>query len=212
MVVKRKGGYRMKRWICLVLAGVLALLPLGCNKRNLGHNIDSSATNTTPASHEILLSVLHNSEPFINEQNETVFLQDYKLGDYKNVAVIPQKYAFIDFNENGTKELIVYVSPDYGAYMIFRYDDQNIYGYSFDSRALIDLKTDGSFMQSEGAGINPYAKISFGKSGYTITEEALVNTAEGLYKINGKVVARESIEEFTDKWHKKSAIGWTNVN
>ena len=187
-----------KRLLCCV-AVVLALLLIGCNKK------------TVSDSDQLLLLTLHNSEPFINEQKETVLLKDYKIGDNNNIAIAPEKYAFIDFDKDGTNELIVSASADHGTYIIFRCNDQKVYGYVFDARALTDIKEDGTFMQSEGAGINTYAKLSFDENGYIITEEATVNTPEGIYKIGEETVTGERIQTFADQWNAKNNIYWKNV-
>ena len=67
-------------------------------------------------------------------------------------------------------------------------------------------------MQSEGSGINTYAKLSFDEDGYIIIKEAMTNTLEDLYKINEEIVAYERIKKFIDKWNAKNSISWTMVN
>lgn len=196
--------------LLLVVFGIFLLA--GCNEEKVAPSSESNTNDYSSPSDKLLLSILDNSEPFISEKNGTVFLKDYKLGDYNNIVITPQKYAFIDFNKDGVKELIVYVSPDYGAYMIFRYNGQKAYGYVFDSRAFIDLKTDGTFKQSEGAGINTYSKITFNEEGYVITEEAMINTLKKAYKISGEIVTYERIEKFINEWERKSSINWTTID
>ena len=143
----------MRKMTILVLSIlILSAIFLGCTNKN--------------STDDLLLDVLRNEQTFIDESNQHIYLKDYKLKENKDITIIPQKYVLMDFDNDDINELVVYVSENYGAYIMFHMYDENIYGFEFMERKLIDLKTDGSFIQNEGAGINSYSRLSFNKKKY----------------------------------------------
>lgn len=157
---------------------------------------------------DVLLDVLNNEQTFIDESNQHVYLKDYKLKENKNIKIIPQKHTLIDFDNDGINELVVYVSENYGAYIMFHMYAGNIYGFELMERAMIDLKTDGSFIQSEGAGINTYSRLSFNKNKYEVLEEAYSNDMNNVYRINEKKTTSENANKYKQEFSKKESVNW----
>lgn len=189
----------MKKIAILVLSVlILSTIFSGCVNKN---SID-----------DLLLDVLNNEQTFIDESNEHIYLKDYKLKENKDIKIIPQKYALIDFDNDGINELVVYVSENYGAYIIFHMYAGNIYGFEFMERALIDLKTDGSFIQSEGAGINAYARLAFNENGYDVFEEAYSNDIDNVYEINEKESTSEKVNNYRQEFSKKESVKWKGIS
>ena len=100
----------------------------------------------------------------------------------------------------------MYTDSNYGAYLIFHFYNNKIYGYVIGIRSLENLKKDGSFMGSNGADSSVYSKMSFEKDKYTIKEEAVNDGTNNVYKINNKNVTVEEINEFVQNWNLKEDV------
>ena len=161
---------------------------------------------------DLLVDVLNNKHTFIDESNQQIYLKDYKFRENKDIEIMPKKYALIDFDKDGTNELVVYVSQNYGAYMIFHMHDEKIYGFEFLERAMIDLKTDGVFVQSDGAGINAYSRLSFNKNKYQVSEDAYSNEMDNIYRVNGEKSTREQVNAYTQSFDKKESVAWKQIS
>lgn len=160
----------------------------------------------------MLMDILQSKKMFINESGESVYLKDYKIKSNQNIEIKPQKYALIDFDNDGVNELVVYISENYGAYLVFYLYNENVYGFEFPERTMISLKSDGSFIQSEGAGIDTYVAIVFDKTEYQILEKAYVNDMDNQYRLNGKADTLENTKDFTKKFEQKSNVKWAEIN
>jgi len=189
----------MKKMTILVLTIlILSAIFSGCANKN--------------STDDLLLNILNNEQTFIDESNQNVYLKDYKLKENKDITIIPQKYVLIDFDNDGINELVVYVSENYGAYIIFHMYDENIYGFEFMEREIIDLKIDGSFIQSEGAGINSYSRLSFNKNKNEILEEAYLNETNNVYRINGEKTTVENAYKYKQEFSKKENVNWKGIS
>lgn len=188
----------MKRVIISILSMCIsAIFFIGCQKQT--------------SSNDLLLKVLHNKETFIDEAGKSVYLKDYKLGEKRDIDTIPLKYTLIDFDSDDINEMVLYVSPDYGAYIVFHIYNETIYGFEFMERAMINLKTDGTFAQSQGAGINSYVNLHFEGETYEIIEKAYQNDENNEFRIDGVTASFEDVSNFTDKFEHKSNVIWTKV-
>jgi|GEM_PF-1995872 len=185
-------------WLIIVaiLAGVAAAVCF------LTDPVSSDSSDET----EKLLAVLNNEKTFINESAESVFFKDHKA--FGSVEAVPEKYALLDLDGEGTEELIVHIASDIGAYTVFNVYDGKVYGFDFWERAIIDLKTDGSFMQSSGAAENSFATLQFEKDHYVIVEQAYINDLANFYRVNGASATAEEASAFADTFHKKDAVQW----
>lgn len=157
-----------------------------------------------------LLSVLSGGTDFIDENGNSVALKDYKL-DGTDLSAVAEKYTLIDFDGDGTNELAVYVTPNYGAYLVFHINGGRIYGFEFNEREMIDLKKDGTFIQSSGAEVNGIAKINFDGDKYKLTEIAFADGYEDVYRLNGKPSDADETEKIFENQDKKQGVEWTKV-
>lgn len=163
---------------------------------------------------DILLSVLNNEQMFITEISDVVLLKDYVIGkghvlDY--VPVTPTEYAFVDFDGDGTEELVVNISQIYGAYLILRVDEVDVYGYEIGNRGMQALKKDGSFRGSNGAASHFYLRLFFEDNKIVVIETAVNDIYEGVYEIEGKACTAEEAEAYVLKWDQKDEVDWIEV-
>ena len=167
------------------------------------------------ASHALLLDVMNNKQQFIDESGAKTLFSDYKIPDVlDDVKIEPTKYSFVDFDNDGTDELAVEASTDFGLYVILhRYTSSNdIYGYHLGVRSFQEVKTDGTFSQSSSADTTYISKMSFDKTNLKIQEIASSDDFKKEYKIDGKPVTKEEIEKYFDDWRNIPKIIWLNAD
>ena len=184
----------MKRVIAvtIIIACLLCLISCGGNE-----------------SLDVLAGVLDNNAMFIAENGDATYLKDYKVaGGELPVDSVPAKYVYVDMDGDKNDELVIEFSDTYGHYLVLHYNGQEVYGFEFNLRALLSLKTDGSFMGSNGAASHSYNKLSFGKDRYVIINEAIKDDMQGIYELGGKAASIVAVDEFIDNWNKKTDVEW----
>lgn len=189
-----------KRCLLSVYILIVIILIVGC-KNQKKNSIDISVTD-----------IINNKITFVTEDGKSVYLKDYRLPNlYEDLYLIPEKYVYIDFDEDNVKELVLY-TPNVGRYIVFYRGEKDIFVFEFVERAMIDLKTDGSFIQSEGAGINSYSRLSFNKNKYEVFEEAYSNDMNNVYRINEKKATSENVNKYKREFLKKESADWKEIS
>ena len=139
-----------------------------------------------------LTDILNNKISFTDESGKSVYLN-----------------VIIDLDNDGASELVLYASPDFGLYLVFHEYNGVIYSFEFVERAMIDLKQDGSFIQSSGAGINSYAVLKFDKNTYKIIEETYCDDDSQTYRIDGKECSLNDINNYITSFNNKTSVEWS---
>ena len=177
--------------IIIVIVGAGFFIWKNEENKTEGNNITNTTTNsnttqnTSTDTKQLLLNVMNNKQKFIDEDNNEVYFKDFKIVENQTAKV--DKYAFVDMDKDGTEELVIYTTSDYGAYVILHYENNKVYGYMIGVRSLENLKTDGSFMGSSGANSNEYSRMTFNKNSYSIKTEAVYDGTDKIYKINSRI-------------------------
>ncbi len=156
-----------------------------------------------------LTDILNNKISFTDESGKSVYLKNYRSEKYPDLQITPEKYVIIDLDNDGASELVLYASPDFGLYLVFHEYNGVIYSFEFVERAMIDLKQDGSFIQSSGAEINSYAILKFDKNTYKITEEAYCDDDSQTYRIDGKECSLNDINNYITSFNNKTSVEWS---
>ena len=184
------------------------------NRVDLDFKVDNISSNTVDTeNHEkdakqLLLDIMNNKKSFIDQDNNETLLKNFEIVETQKAEV--QKYAFVDFDKDGTQELVIYTTSDYGAYVILHYEEGNVYGYMIEIRSLENLKGDGSFTGSNGASSTEYLRMTFNKNNYDINTEAIYDITNKIYKINNNQVSLEEIKEYVKEWNQKEDVKWNN--
>lgn len=190
----------MKR-LCIILAVVIIeVVFVGC-KENAHKN-------------NVLSGVLDGKEPFIDESGNLVYLKDYRIKADENATIIPERYASVDFDGDGTSELVLYSSSDYGVYLVFHIDgkdDRKVFGFELSERSLINLKKDGTFVQSGGAGLNGWCNLEFKDSTYVVRENAYEDIANNEYRLFGVTVNEDAVNDYIAEFDEKPDINWVTI-
>lgn len=219
----------MSKFIRIILCVILAFCML-CGCKNQVSIEDTTAQNTatqgsedsetnptntenTPEQNK-LLSVLYNEVPFVEESGRYVYMKDYSLSEVPPVYVVPDKYTFVDFDRDGTDELVAHLQPDFRGYLVFRLCGETVYGYEFGERSMMDMKADGTFTGSGGAGLHIHVSMQFQESGYALTELAYQDESAEYreYRINGKAATQEDYQAFYKAYSDKPDAQWTVVD
>lgn len=157
-----------------------------------------------------LFDVMNSCITFIDSTNNRVMFNEYKISNEEKA--VPSKYAYVDLDNDGIEELVVLTTSDYGAYIILKYQDNNIYGHMIGIRSFEKLKVDGSFIGSSGANNNEYLTITFNENKYSLNKEAVFDENNQIYQIKGKGVTKDEINTFVEEWNKKENVKWIEYN
>ena len=151
---------------------------------------------TYPDIPDSLLKVLLNETTYIRQfdyESEEYF-KDTVL-DYPTAETGSFGYAVCDLDGDGKAELIL-SSMQYE--IVLREFEGKVYGYLFDFRSLLDLKTDGSFNFTSNAGMTyGTARLSFDGTKYVYHELTRRETADDgsiSYFVDDKKVTKEEFD------------------
>ena len=191
----------MKKLISIVLVCAIVLAMGACSSKK-----DDSKG--------LLTAVLNNEKTFITEKGEAVLLKNYAVGNGELATPLyakPTEYVFVDFDEDETNEMVINISADYGAYLVLHCNGLDVYGYEFGVRALQALKTDGSFMGSNGAASNYYCRLTFEDNKANVTYTAIKDSTMNRFELNGKECSIEELNEYINDWNLKKAVEWIKL-
>lgn len=178
-------------------------------------DINSNESTKNPEIDAEFLSVLNSETPFISEDGKSVLLKNYSYGTDGGTTVyyaIPQEYAVVDLDRDGTNEVVADITPYQTDYMVFHKYNNNIYGFLIGRRSFQDLKKDGSFYGSGGAGLAVYSRMEFNKNTYKVIDTAYVDNYNNIYKIDGKEVTKEAIDKYKSEWGSKENALFTRFS
>ena len=122
--------------------------------------------------------------------------------DPSTIATV-ETFSILDCDGDGLTEVVLRLGPNetFG-FLILREQGEEIYGYWVASRAMQDLKEDGTFTISSGAGSSGIGTLSFGEQTCETTEFAYSEArydAEGnpvvYYSVDGQEVSQETFEQ-----------------
>ena len=160
---------------------------------------------------KMLLDVMNSKAEFTAENGERTLLRNYEIPNILGtLAEGADAYTFVDLDQDGSKELAVRCTTDYGLYIILRYNaaDATVYGYSMVIRAFIEVKTDGRFLGSEGAAFNYISRAEFDGTKMVVIDLAYKNDLDGIYEIEGKAVAKEEMDAYWSAWEQVENCVW----
>jgi hypothetical protein len=91
--------------------------------------------------------------------------------------MVPDRYAVVDMDHDGTPEVIVSLLVKEDSWiLLLRYYEGTVYGYPFEIRSLESPKEDGTYIASSGASYNEIMQMSF--DGTKLKEKRLANSGE----------------------------------
>lgn len=166
----------MKKTLLVFILIITAISICACGKNNKSYDKHRDNAETSGILSENntqkyeLTDILNDKILFTDEAGKSVCLKNYRSEKYPDLQITPDKYTTIDLDNDGSNELVLYSSSNVGLYLVFHEYNGVIYSFEFTERDMIDLKQDGSFIQSSSAAINSYVTLKFSKDKYTINE------------------------------------------
>lgn len=170
-------------------------------------------------------AILLNNGEFVctDLQNKGLSIEKIKeaVTDDDSVTVGVSKFAYVDLNNDGVNELVLWIQingiSDYG-FEILRYQEDAVYGYTLPYTAFMDLKTDGTFIFSGGAADTGIGKMRFAESGYTVDKLYYSesgydpdNELEVQYFADGEKCPEEEFNDIMRQQEEKQNIRWYDL-
>lgn len=113
----------MKRFIFItVIVLLLSAMASGCNQQKESTPVD----------------ILNNNVAFIDQSGNSIYLKDYRSKNFSETPVIT-KYALVDLNNDGLKELLTYTSQNYGLYIKFYKQKESFHSFEMTEREMVDI-------------------------------------------------------------------------
>ena len=132
------------------------------------------------------------------------------------ISAEAEAYTAVDLDQDGATEVVLQLenAPTYG-YVILHLRNGTVYGYSMPYRGILDLKADGTFTSSGGAGNTVIGTLVFGETTHETVELArseVTYDAEGpavvSYFVNGKPSTQRDFEQTMERQNQKPAAVW----
>lgn len=217
----------MKKWLCLLLAGVLTFSLAACGR---GQNTDASGAVTDPTASntdktteqtdptspskgqiiqvaEPFASVLNSKKSFYFEnEGKSVLLSDYYTSIWKLTSV--------DIDHDGNKEIAVMFDVDGGGggTLVLWQDGTSVYGYEFGFREMYRLNKDGTFLWNTNSG-NTYgcSSIAFEGTKVKTTEVWRVehDGSGGYIYYAGNRPSTKEVVNAIQQIRNSEGVGWT---
>jgi hypothetical protein len=149
----------------------------------------------------------------IDCKGEYIYLNEY-LNIYFDDAFQVTQFTVLDMDGNGISEVVLEIAPLSERLLLYYYNDI-VYGYSFSYRGMNDLKKDGTFMSSGGAGHWSIDKLIFSTG--ICEKKELCRLDSTLYYVNDEEVSEDLFYSFYNEQQQKENAEWyefneTNIN
>ncbi|MDR2586450.1 MAG: hypothetical protein LBC84_09610 [Prevotellaceae bacterium] len=190
-------------------AALLLLLAASCGGRQQS---ESKLSNSTQPKEilSVFKKVLTNQITHTDaESKRKIFLKDYC--DENGISEIDLRFAVVDLDGDGIPEIVFEHDP--GIVRVLRYEKGLIFGFTFDYRAMNDIKKDGTFEWSNSA-----FHSGIGRQTFYGTETYMVFVAEGRwpgsdtfeegFSIHGSTVTEQQFGAFSSARWKKEEVEW----
>ena len=128
----------------------------------------------------------------------------------------------MDIDGDGEDEAVLWLQinniSDYGFEILH---DQNgeIYGYTLQYRAFMNLKTDGTFLFSGGAADTGIGKMTFSETGYSVNTQAYSqsgydtnNELNVQYFINDESCSEDEFNDILSGQEQKADVEWYDLS
>ncbi|MBQ4332590.1 MAG: hypothetical protein IJC33_02285 [Clostridia bacterium] len=208
----------MKKWLCVLLAGVLVLGLSACGGTpDVSSEDPSGDTTTTTLVQSTAGLPAHFAALLENQQQFSVasYFGDsnplaYNLSSYlaKQQDTI-RKYALLDMDGDGEQELILELDREEDKLIISK-SGSSLYGYSFSLRGMYRIDCDGTFYWNSNAG-KTYgcSKLQFAGSDYEEIELWRVEHGENdsyVCYVDDKAVSEDYFNSVTAE--EKDEVDW----
>lgn len=142
--------------------------------------------------------------------------------DDDSVTVSATKFAMIDIDGDRKEEAVLWLQinniSDYG-FEILHYQNGEIYGYTLQYRAFMNLKTDGTFLFSGGAADSGIGEMTFSETGYNINIQAYSqsgydsnNELTVQYFVKDESCSEDEFNDVINSQEQKADVEWHDLS
>lgn len=171
-------------------------------------------------------SILLGKSNFIctNLANESLNISEIgqAVTDDDSVTVSATKFTVMDIDGDGEDEAVLWLQinniSDYG-FEILHYQNGEIYGYTLQYRAFMNLKTDGTFLFSGGAADSGIGKMTFSETGYSVNTQVYSqsgydtnNELNVQYFINDESCSEDEFNDILSGQEQKADVEWYDLS
>lgn len=120
-----------------------------------------------------------------------------------------KQYGAVDLDDDRIEEVILQLSlaeNDQAGFVILHYQDGAVYGYTLESRAISELKADGTFMFSGGAADWGFGTISFTSDGYEVDKVTYCDS--GAFFVDREMAGEKQFLEAVEHQNAKESVTW----
>lgn len=163
--------------------------------------------------------LLGEAEFFSADANKNLMISQLNQIINPELTVDATSFSVADIGYNSTPAVVLSLNVEGNLYgfAVLSYQDGVVYGYTFSQRQFGDLRTDGTFVSSGGAGDVGINTITFDKSTYTIDKfpycESYTN-ADGswgeLYFVNHQSATEEEYSAAFSQWQTTPYVTWVD--
>ena len=219
----------MKKQRLLLVIGTLVLLLLltACGESDPQESTSPSEsgssqvseTLTPPSSQipsenamDVYKSVLQSKSEFFSveaNQNLDMTRLSQALTSDISLAATVLRFAVIDLDSDGTPEVVLWMKlgeNDSVGSIVLNYQDGIVYGHTLFTRQFGDLKTDGTFQSSGGAGSYGICTIAFDKNGYTIDQ--FTYREDSSYYVDHRSATEQEFNAAFNSHSEKQNVEW----
>ncbi len=164
---------------------------------------------------QVILSEIPFSFKFVVADSiDEYFVNDISSDDYK---FIPHHFSFLDMNNDKVPEIVIEgaLGQSAGFVLVLREFNGKIIGHEFSDRQMNDIKIDGTYLASGGAGHYGYYQLSFNDDSYTQldlirrdTDEDYEGTYKPIFFIEQEQVEEEVFWELWEVQENKDEAFW----
>lgn len=225
-----KNMRKVVRFLGIIVVGVT--ICAGCGKIQADTGTDQPNSISIEESGQSSLSMeeryrailLSNGEFVCTDlQNKGLSIEKIKeaVTDDDSVTAGVSKFAYADLDNDGANEIVLWIQingiSDYG-FEILRYQEDTVYGYTLPYTALMNLKSDGTFIFSGGAADIGIGKMRYAEGGY-IADKLYYsesgydsnNELEVQYFANGEKCSEEEFNDIMRQQEEKQNMEWYDL-
>ena len=216
-IIQAGGGF-MKKLIAISICFVLFFTFVGCS------NVEQQNEVAKAAFQEVLENKRNFSYKclvFDKVTDESLKKFNFKTIDNAFNSFDPQGYAYLDFDQDGVDEMLIY-DTGLSDFLILKYDGEKVNGYILnDNIDFKNVKKNGTFLtvtynfdeNYKIIGNNYYVcEVEFDGLDYSINKLTFQNQGDNIYKIDNKNSTKDEVEAYIENWKNNTTqVEWHKI-
>jgi hypothetical protein len=165
--------------------------------------------------------LLDNAEFYSIDNQKKLTLNDFLTNkELYGVVFEATRFTVLDMDGDNVPEVVLELTVDQDRefYEILHISDGAVYGYNIVYRGLESLKTDGTFLYSNGAADNGHGKLKFQANAYEMEILGYMASSQTngsitvSYFIDDQPVTEEAYQSFSKEQDEKEDVVWVEFS